>query len=301
MAVATYDRNDEPIVLSKAVMDLLLGQPYYCHLLALYSFYYYTAKWQKTNQPRCTNAYVMKGTGLKERALHKYKKHLIRLGLIENIKLRTSDGVFDGHYIKVNFIWSHAQSQHFTKDQPTIPAFFHTVVKRSTNALSSNSIKSMSDPAGTDDQMVLPLKPSNRRSPIRKKNITPPKAKAPSKPTAADLNKRYLQFATQLSTIIKDNKNINHSSNALKAWSQQFRLLHTDDGVVPSRFQRALDWYATKAYSDKYIPVIESGDSFRKKYLKLEAAMTRAGIDIKTPKKKIGKKKFYAISPYEGV
>jgi len=108
-----FDRNEEPIVLSKHLIDLLLSQPNAPQLIALYIFYYYTAKWQKTNIPKATNSYVAKGIGISKNTLEKYKAELIRLKLIENIVDTDSNGKIVGHYIQVNFIWTRESIQEF--------------------------------------------------------------------------------------------------------------------------------------------------------------------------------------------
>jgi len=101
----TYNKNQEPIVLKKTTLDLLLQQDHPSDLIGLYTFYYYTAKWQETNQPKCTNPYIMKGLKWTKTKLLNRKKILISLGLIE--KVTTHDQVSKkiiGHYIKVHFV-----------------------------------------------------------------------------------------------------------------------------------------------------------------------------------------------------
>ena len=59
----TYAFEDEPMAIHKNLMSLLLSQrkekgQHPCDLIALYMFYYYTAKWQRTNQPKAVDKYV---------------------------------------------------------------------------------------------------------------------------------------------------------------------------------------------------------------------------------------------------
>ena len=99
-----YDQTKEPLVINKATLDLLLNQAKSSDLLALYLFYYYTAKWQGTNQPKCTNNYVRGKFKWGEERLLERKKDLIGLNLIENVKVQdTTNGKILGHYIKVHF------------------------------------------------------------------------------------------------------------------------------------------------------------------------------------------------------
>ena len=74
------------IILTKQTCDLLLSQEKGSDLIALYVFYYYTAKWQGTNQPHCTTSYSSDGLGWTIQRLRKAKKKLIELGLISDVK-----------------------------------------------------------------------------------------------------------------------------------------------------------------------------------------------------------------------
>lgn len=42
------------VTLSKRTFDIFLKQENAADLIALYTFYYYTAKWQDSNQPKVT-------------------------------------------------------------------------------------------------------------------------------------------------------------------------------------------------------------------------------------------------------
>lgn len=111
---ATYDTSCEPIVISKSLIDLLMkyDPKNWTDLYGLYSFYYYTAKWQKTDQIKCTTSYASKGTGWTENKIRKAKKDLIKLKLIKNIQRKSEDNnQIVGHYIKVNFIWSRTKAK----------------------------------------------------------------------------------------------------------------------------------------------------------------------------------------------
>ena len=103
-----YAINEEPIVLSKPLMDKLLLQSHPADLIALYCFYYYTAKWQGTNQPKATTTYTANGLHWGEDRVRKMKKILILLKLIEEIVTRGEGNKVTGHFIKVNFIWKNS-------------------------------------------------------------------------------------------------------------------------------------------------------------------------------------------------
>jgi hypothetical protein len=103
----SYNISDEPIVISKATTDILLKQKNPDKLMALYWFYYQTAKWQNTNNAKATTQYTAKGLHWTEESVRKYKKQLISLKLISNLVSKSSDNRITGHYIHVNFIWNH--------------------------------------------------------------------------------------------------------------------------------------------------------------------------------------------------
>ena len=96
--------ENELIIFTKQTYDAFLKSDNPAELIALYSFYYYTAKWQKTNQPKCTTGYAANGLKWSESKIRKFKKELIDLGLIEDIALRDEHNKIAGHYIKLNYI-----------------------------------------------------------------------------------------------------------------------------------------------------------------------------------------------------
>lgn len=128
-----YAAYDEPIILSKSLIDILLKEENPSALLALYAFYYYTAKWQKTNQPKATVTYVANGLKWGVDKVRLYKNILNKLGLISDICTRNINGQIAAHYIHVNFIWGHEKVSDFTT-LGKIPS----LVKTEANALSAN-------------------------------------------------------------------------------------------------------------------------------------------------------------------
>lgn len=87
-------------------MDLLLAQRNPGDLISLYTFYYYTAKWQKTNQPKASIAYVAKGLHWNKDKVIKVKKQLEELGLIEEIRrVDEQTKKVTGWYIRIVDLW----------------------------------------------------------------------------------------------------------------------------------------------------------------------------------------------------
>ncbi len=103
----TYDRHDEPAVISKALSDLLLSREKPAELMALYWFYYYTAKWQDTNQAKATNGYVATALKWSIGRVIRTGRELEELGLIRKMTSRDPDtNKINGHYVRVCFRWS---------------------------------------------------------------------------------------------------------------------------------------------------------------------------------------------------
>lgn len=84
----------------------------------------------------------------------------------------------------------------------------------------------------------------------------------------------YKKIAWKLSKIIQTKKNISHTPNQVKSWSEEIRKLHTVNKVDITRQKQVLKWYKT-AIGGEFIPVVESGKAFRDKFIKLESAMNR--------------------------
>lgn len=103
--INAYLVEEEPIVLSKALFDTLLKEQNPGDLISLYSFYYYTAKWQKTNKPKATDEYCQQGLKWGYTRFINAQKRLIELGLIERHHRRNVAGHITGWFIHVSFIW----------------------------------------------------------------------------------------------------------------------------------------------------------------------------------------------------
>lgn len=87
-------------------------------------------------------------------------------------------------------------------------------------------------------------------------------------------NEKYIQYAEFIGKIITSSKNIKITRQKINSWANSIRLLHTADGVSLDRIEDALLWYE-KNHGGDYVPVIESGKSFRDKFIKLENAIER--------------------------
>ena len=171
--MSKYSVKDEPIVISKYLLDMFLNPKsnryadpeHPSDLIALYMFYYYTAKWQKTNSVRATTGYVAEGLKWSIPRVQRSKKVLMELGLIEERRERDEAGRIGKIYIQVNFIWGAEATKevvHHPRESPPSgkPLEWknhavdnHTVEKPPvenpmTNALSDNSLNALSENKG---------------------------------------------------------------------------------------------------------------------------------------------------------
>lgn len=112
---------------------------------------------------------------------------------------------------------------------------------------------------------------------------------APPKPNEAGIDLRtdyYMPIAKRLSNIIHTKKKITHTKNMIRQWSHQLRILTEKQGVSIDRIKAAVDWYEENI-GGEYVPVIESGFSFRSKFQRIEAAMTKEREPTKSKKRYI--------------
>lgn len=116
---------------------------------------------------------------------------------------------------------------------------------------------------------------------IKRKNLPNSETKN-SKPSAKERSKKYLPLAEQLSEIIRTKKNVKTTARQLSSWANEIRILVESNGVDYDRIQTVLNWYADHI-GEEYIPVIESGNSLRHKFLRLEDAMKRQNRNQKSP------------------
>lgn len=130
--------ENQLVCLTKETLDTFLEADNPAELISLYTFYYYTAKWQSTNQVKCTTQFVSDALKWAEPKVRKIKKQLIDFGLIEDVKERNEKGVVIGHYIKINYIFKKSSEIH-TVENPQY-GLDHRVDLTTPNALSTNRL-----------------------------------------------------------------------------------------------------------------------------------------------------------------
>lgn len=149
--------ENELVILTKQTLDIFLKQENPSELIALYTFYYYTAKWQHTNQIKCTTDYVAKGLHWNKHKVIRVKKQLLAFGLIEDARIvdETTKKV-TGYYIKMNYIFKKttldksqcAQNPHTgseaLENPKTSVSKSDTLENEHTNALSTVNLNALS-------------------------------------------------------------------------------------------------------------------------------------------------------------
>lgn len=104
------DISDELLIIPKATIDSLTKLDNCSECIALYIFYYKTAKWQKTNQIKASDEYVKKSLKWCSNKIMKIKAILKEKGLI-NIVQQRKDGKISGWYIELNYLISNKKQE----------------------------------------------------------------------------------------------------------------------------------------------------------------------------------------------
>lgn len=97
------DISEELLIVNKKTIEALFKLDDALECVALYMFYYKTAKWQKTNQIKATDEYAKKVLKIGKSKLIKAKKTLKENGLIDIVQKRENNKI-SGWYIKVSYI-----------------------------------------------------------------------------------------------------------------------------------------------------------------------------------------------------
>lgn len=101
--ITLNDISDELLIVNKHTIDSLFSLDNCSDCIALYIFYYKTAKWQKTNIIKATDAYIKKSLNWGVDKIQRTKKILKEKGLI-NIVQKRDDGKISGWYVEVNYL-----------------------------------------------------------------------------------------------------------------------------------------------------------------------------------------------------
>lgn len=104
------DIADELLILNKVTIDTLFRLDNCADCIALYVFYYKTAKWQKTNTIKANDMYIKKSLKWGIDKIKRTKATLKEHGLI-NIVQRRKAGKIEGWYIEVSYLVSQKKTE----------------------------------------------------------------------------------------------------------------------------------------------------------------------------------------------
>ena len=104
------DIADDLLILNKITIDRLFKLENCADCIALYVFYYKTAKWQKTDTVKANDQYVKKSLKWGISKIQKTKQTLKEHGLIDIVQ-RRKDGKIEGWFIKVSYLVSERKAE----------------------------------------------------------------------------------------------------------------------------------------------------------------------------------------------
>lgn len=299
MREVDYDIQQEPIVMSKGLIDLLLKEEKASDLIGLYTFYYYTAKWQHTNQPRATTAYTAKGLHWTEERVQKRKKTLLELNLIEDVQAKNEKGQITGHYVRVKFIWGKTATEPIKNHPPenteggngndtkTTPGISQPLASQGGNSLSSynrNALSYDNNTLGSGTAAIKCMESSSQPEkffpPILRKRTRPipPQPKAPAQITR-DIGRDILKNQGEgLWNLLKKTRGVDRLPSGSGYWFQQCTLIGqmvTDLRLEKDRILNLVKWLYSH-HSDEYVPRFFDAFEFRQKFFKLEDSMKKS-------------------------
>ena len=168
-------------------------------------------------------------------------------------------------------------------------AMEEAVVEESTEEMNENSGASLPETASaslpedrgasllhkeTKPEVLKPIMREAADSVSKMERTIRPK-ELPRPTSSEERTKKYLPIARQLSDIIQRHKKIKVTHAWVANWAYHIRLLHEIDRINPQRIQKVLLDYDVLMDTDPFMPVIESGESLRRKFIRLVAAIDR--------------------------
>lgn len=238
--------ENELVILTKATIDVFLKQENSAELIALYTFYYYTAKWQKTNQPKCTTDYVSKGLNWNRHKVIKIKKKLIELGLIEDKRVvdETTKKV-KGYYIKLNYKFNQKTEEEITQSAQNPPTGSETQEPSMSKSCSLdskhiNAYSTVKENSYSDGNNIYMSKNESAKTDLKKEFETIwemyPNKKGKDK---------------ALSSYVKARKN-GESYENVKKGVENYLLEIEVKGTQKSFIKHGCTWFNNKCWLDEY-------------------------------------------------
>lgn len=102
--------NYTPLHLTGETVDHIL-RTYNAETLGLYVAYVAIAQWQKTDQVRASDSFMMKRMKWSENKFRKHKKELTSGGFIETISTKNESNKITGWYVKIHYLVAISESE----------------------------------------------------------------------------------------------------------------------------------------------------------------------------------------------
>jgi hypothetical protein len=263
-----YDIAEEPLVIGKATIDRILQHcDHVSDCIALYTFYYYTAKWQKTSKAKASVGYCSKGLKISQDRIRKAKKELIKLGLVSDFKrVDSKTRKVLGWYVLVKFVKFKTQPSEFPHGGD-----FHSVEESETNALSTDSLNALN----TNNETLSPVGEveSSNKSKRFSGQENAPESKVP--PAAIVAARR---IAAHVKSLMPTAKNISppRLESTVAKWAVDIDRLNRLDGRSYDDIHKVI----TFAVNDEFWRTnILSGSKLREKYDMLWIKSAKRGPD----------------------
>lgn len=115
----------------------------------------------------------------------------------------------------------------------------------------------------------------NNKDNNNKDNISVPANKVCVDTMKNERIKKFTSIAQSLANLIQSQKNIKITGKQISSWANSIGLLESQNKVSKNRIIQALKWYK-QHIGEPFVPVIESGQAFKDKFIKLESAIKRS-------------------------
>ena len=143
--------EEQLTIVSTKTLHEVFKEEFGADAIALYMFYYYTAKWQKTNQPKALSSYCKKGLAWGRDRFRRAKAILKKYDLVKDVQSKNKGGKITGWYIRINYLWGEKTIQTIKPQGGKT----HRVVNQPTNALSVNKVKCLKRNKGKYSSLSL--------------------------------------------------------------------------------------------------------------------------------------------------
>jgi hypothetical protein len=209
----------------------------------LFSYLYREFCYHQTVKMFATDKKVMLGTGLTENELRSAKKDIKKCGLI-TVSREGKDG-----------------KTHYLLDVEKLQDSLNSRFVKFTKPDSLNS----RNPLYRDNKKE---KMSERQKPRR---------------TQREVKEAFINLATSLAQAVAEVRKIKYTPSTVLGWARHIQILHSTNDIEIPRIKRAMRWYIEnlpKHYGEEFFLQIYSGESFKRKFEKLENAMSREGTSV---------------------